>query len=94
MTSSSISFDEQLERIGAGDSLSPETIRELATAADILPLGMLADAVRRRLQGTKATYVRVALCAFDASFADGVPAAAREIRTHRMYRCGQVMGRD
>ena len=80
MTSSSTSFDQHLERIGAGDSLSPETIRELATAPDILPLGMLADAVRRRLQGTKATYVRVAFCAFDASFADGVPVAAREIR--------------
>src|SRR5438552_3641508 len=79
MTSSTL-FDRQLERIDAGEPLLPESIRELAKAPDIFPLGMLADAWRRRLHGTRATYVRVAVCAFDASFADAVPVAAGEIR--------------
>jgi len=79
MTSSTL-FDQQLERIDAGESLPADTIRELARATDILPLGMLADAWRRRLHGVKATYVRVAGCPFDASPAEAIPAAAREIR--------------
>jgi aminodeoxyfutalosine synthase len=78
--SNSVTFDQQLDRIDAGESVAPDTIRELAKAADILPLGMLADAVRRRLHGSQATYVRVAVCPFDASFADAVPVAAREVR--------------
>jgi aminodeoxyfutalosine synthase len=41
---------------------------------------MLADALRRRLHGTKATFLRVASCAFDRSIADAVPPAAREVR--------------
>jgi aminodeoxyfutalosine synthase len=36
--------------------------------------------VRRSLHGSRITYVRVALCPFDASFTDAVPLAAREIR--------------
>ena len=73
-------FDQQLERIAAGEGVAPETVRELAQAPDILPLGMLADALRRRLHGGKATYARVAICPFDGSFADGTPVSAREIR--------------
>lgn len=73
-------FDQHLERIEAGESLSAETIRELAKAPDILPLGMLADVLRRRLHGGTATYLRVGLCPFDASFADAVPVAACEVR--------------
>src|SRR6187455_2314554 len=73
-------FDQQLERVAAGESLAAETIHELAKAPDILPLGMLADALRRRLHGTNATYVRVALCPFEASCADALPVAAREVR--------------
>jgi aminodeoxyfutalosine synthase len=80
MTMISTVFDQHLERIEAGDTLSPDAIRELAQSPDILALGMLADALRRRLHGTQATYVRVALCPFDASFADAVPVAAREVR--------------
>src|SRR6187399_3360671 len=79
MTSSTL-FDQHLERIEAGDCLPAESVRELAKAPDILPLGMLADAWRRRLHGPKATYVRVALCPFDGSLADAVPVAAREVR--------------
>jgi hypothetical protein len=66
-------FDQQLDRIAAGERLAAETVRELAGAPDLLPLGMLADTLRRRLHGTRATYVRVATCPFDASFADGTP---------------------
>ena len=79
MTSSTF-FDQQLERVAAGERLDPETIRQLAQAPDILPLGMLADAVRRRLHGTQVTYLRVAPCPFDGSFADASPVPAREIR--------------
>jgi aminodeoxyfutalosine synthase len=77
---SSTLFDQQLERIEAGDTLAPDNVRELAEAADILPLGMLADAMRRRLHGVKTTYLRVAVCRFDAPFADAVLPAAREVR--------------
>ena len=64
----------------AGDRLSAGEIAALSDAPDILPLGMLADALRRRLRGTQVTYLRVASCAFDQSFADAVPPAAREVR--------------
>ena len=60
--------------------LSADELAALADAPDILPLGMLADALRRRLRGTQVTYLRVASCAFDQSFADAVPPAAREVR--------------
>src|SRR5687768_12195883 len=73
-------FDGQIDRIAAGERLTADEIRELAGTPDILPLGMLADALRRRLHGTRATFVRVAVCAFDQSIADAVPPAARELR--------------
>ena len=71
--------DRLLERISAGENLSTADITELASA-DILSVGMLADAVRRRLRGTQVTYVRVVLCPFDGSFAGAVPVSAREVR--------------
>ena len=55
MTSSTL-FDQHLGHIEAGESLPAETIRELVSSPDILPLGMLADAFRRRLHGLKTTY--------------------------------------
>lgn len=73
-------FDTHIDRITAGERLTADEIRELARTADILPLGMLADALRRRLHGARATFVRVAACAFDQSIADAVPPAARELR--------------
>ena len=73
-------FDAQIDRISAGERLTADEIRELARMPDILPLGMLADALRRRLHGTRTTFVRVAACAFDQSIADAVPPAARELR--------------
>ena len=73
-------FDHHVARIEAGEPLSAAEISELAAAADILPLGMLADTLRRRLRGGRVTFVRVANCPLDASFADAVLPAAREIR--------------
>ena len=73
-------FDAYEERLAAGGRLAAGEIRQLAASADILRLGMLADGWRRRLHGTKATFLRVASCRFDASFADAIPPAAREIR--------------
>ena len=79
MTASS-AFDIFLERVTAGDRLSADEITALSNAPDILPIGMLADALRRRLHGTQVTYLRVASCAFDQSFADAVPPTAQDIR--------------
>jgi len=69
-----------LERVTAGDRLSASEIAALSDAPDILPLGMLADALRRRLCGTTVTYLRVASCGVDQSFLEAVPPAAREVR--------------
>jgi len=69
-----------LDRVTAGERLTADDLAELAATPDILPLGMLADTVRRSLHGSQITYVRVALCGFDKSFSDAVPPAAREIR--------------
>lgn len=76
----SITFDHCMEQIAAGERLSSSAIQELAATPDILPLGMLADSLRRRLLGNRATYLRVARCAYDASFAEAVPPTAREVR--------------
>jgi aminodeoxyfutalosine synthase len=73
-------FDALLARVTGGDRLSAEEIARVCDAADILPVGMLADALRRRLRGTQVTYLRVASCAFDQSFTDAVPPAAGDIR--------------
>ena len=73
-------FDLLIERVTAGERLAASELAELAAAPDILPLGMLADAVRRRLHGTQVTYLRVASYSFDQSFGDAIPPAAREVR--------------
>ncbi len=73
-------FDDHLERVTSGERLSAEELQGLVTEPDILPLGMLADALRRHMHGPRATYLRVATCSFDKSFADAVPPAAREVR--------------
>jgi aminodeoxyfutalosine synthase len=73
-------FDQYLERIAGGADLEPSVIGELAASPDILPAGMLADALKRRLHGARVTFLRVAICPFDRSFADAVPPAAAEVR--------------
>jgi hypothetical protein len=72
-------FDRRMARIESGERLSPEELLELSAAPDLLPLGMLADALRRRLRGTAVTFLRVAAYPYDA-LGDAVPPAAREIR--------------
>ena len=77
---STSTFDDLLARIDAGESLSAGEIAQLAAEPDILPLGMLADTLRRRLHGTQVTYLRVATCALDRPQTDTIPPQAREIR--------------
>jgi aminodeoxyfutalosine synthase len=62
------------------EALSAVEIQELATTPDILPLGMLADTVRRRRHGARTTFLRVAMCPLDSQFTDTVPSRAQEIR--------------
>jgi aminodeoxyfutalosine synthase len=52
----------------------------LAQTHDIISIGMLADEVRRRLHGTKTTFVRVATVASDVGAPISRPAAAGELR--------------
>jgi len=73
-------FDQYLDRIAGGADLEAAVVEELASSPDILPAGMLADAFKRRLHGARVTYLRVAVCPFDRSFADAVPPAAGEVR--------------
>src|SRR5262245_15424582 len=76
----SISRDMLMERVTAGERLSADDIRDLATTPDILALGMLADVVRRRLHGNRTTFLRVAECALEAPALDPAQVKAQEIR--------------
>jgi len=73
-------FDHYLDRIAGGAELEPAVVEELAASPDILPAGMLADALKRRMHGTRVTFLRVAACPFDRSFADAAPPTAGELR--------------
>jgi aminodeoxyfutalosine synthase len=73
-------FDRYHERLGAGEALSPDEVRELAATPDILSIGMLADAVRRLRHGARTTFLRVAEGPFDGEAFDGSQPAAREVR--------------
>jgi aminodeoxyfutalosine synthase len=73
-------FDQYLDRIAGGGDLDAAVIEGLASSPDILPAGMLADALKRQKHGGRVTYLRVAICPFDRSFADAVPPAAGEVR--------------
>jgi hypothetical protein len=77
--STATTFDLYMDRINGGERLSPAEIRELATTPDILALGMLADTVRRRIHGGRATFLRVADVPFDSAEMSVAP-AAREVR--------------
>src|SRR5918996_1765086 len=67
-------------RLAAGERLAPADVEELASAHDILAVGMLADEVRRRIHGARVTFGRVACCAFDKALGEAVPLTAREVR--------------
>jgi 2-iminoacetate synthase ThiH len=77
--STSTTFDRYLERVTAGERLSAEEMHELATTPDILPLGMLADTVRRRMHDANTTFLRVATVSYSGS-SELVPPMAREVR--------------
>lgn len=72
-------LERQIERIAAGERLPAGVLEELEAGSDILSLGMLADAARRRVRGGDVTYLRVAARGLDSP-ETGVPAGAREIR--------------
>ena len=73
-------FEQYIERVAAGERLGAGEIRELARTPDVLPLGMMADTLRRQLHGARATFLRVAFCPFDQAFTEHALPAAREIR--------------
>jgi aminodeoxyfutalosine synthase len=73
-------FDELMSRVQGGERLSPDDVTALAQTPDILPLGMLADASRRRLRGTTVTYARVARCPIGEACTAKVLGGATEIR--------------
>jgi hypothetical protein len=78
---SSAIHDALLDRVSTGGTLSVGELTRLAESPDILALGMLADTVRRRLNGTTVTFVRVHQQSLIAPVvADSVPSTAREIR--------------
>jgi aminodeoxyfutalosine synthase len=72
-------FDDLMARVSAGEPLAVDEVDALAAAGDILLLGMLADAVRRRLHGTRTTFVRVASCPYAAEWSGQEITAAREL---------------
>jgi CofH/MqnC C-terminal region len=67
-------------RLAQGQRLTEGEIASMATGDDILGLGMMADAVRRRLHGTRTTFLRVADVAAAPGSVLAWPAAAGEIR--------------
>jgi len=73
-------YESFSSRLAAGERLTREQLEELASASDLLAVGMLADEVRRRAKGTRVTYVRVASCPYDKPLGEAVPLTAREVR--------------
>ena len=67
-------------RLAQGPRLTEDEIASMVAGHDILRLGMLADAVRRRQHGTRTTFLRVADVAAAPGSALAWPAAAGEIR--------------
>jgi 2-iminoacetate synthase ThiH len=79
-TMTTATFDGRMDRIVSGEPLTADEVRELCGAPEVLPLGMLADAVRRRWHGARATYVRVAMLPLGQQPPWDVEPAAHEIR--------------
>ena len=73
-------FDVLSERVSTGERLSDADLTELSRTPDILRIGMLADVVRRRLSGTRVTYLRVVSRACDQDIVGAIPPTAREVR--------------
>lgn len=77
-----VSLDGVAAKVEAGEPLSNEDLQALESGRDIITLGMLANAMRRKLHGSAVTYVRVAdLDLSDARRADlKVGTTAGEVR--------------
>lgn len=71
-----VSLSDVAAKLEAGERLSDEDIDTLEADRDIVALGMLADAERRKRHGGRATYVRVA----DLTLGADIPAGAGEVR--------------
>jgi aminodeoxyfutalosine synthase len=61
-------------------TVSDQELTSLAASSDIISLGMMADEVRRRLHGTRTTFVRVADLSADVDGPLSWPRAAGEVR--------------
>jgi aminodeoxyfutalosine synthase len=72
--------EELASLLGPGRRLSADEIGSLAGTSDIITLGMMADEVRRRLHGTRTTFVRVADVPASSEGAASWPAGAGEVR--------------
>ena len=73
-------FDSLSAQVAAGERLSDADLLELSRAPDILQIGMLADVVRRQLNGTTVTFLRVVSHPWDQDIVEPLPPAAREVR--------------
>jgi len=68
-------------KIDAGDPLTPEDTRALEATRDLIGLGMMAELVRRRRHGDRATFVRVAVSGpGSAATGTAIPEGAGELR--------------
>src|SRR5688572_1738353 len=75
-----VGFDRLMERVGAGERLTGDEVRALATTPDILSLGMLADVWRRHRHGSRVTFLRVIDCPVDSPLTSSTLGKAREVR--------------
>jgi len=73
-------IDAALERIGSGEALTQEVLRDLANSPDILAAGMLADAQKRAVHGRQVTYLRLAEHDIAGGTTPAVEPAAGELR--------------
>ena len=76
-----VPLDSLSAKVEAGEPLSDADVDALASTRDIIALGMMATAVRRKLHGTSATYVRVLdLTPPDEPWPSEIPITAGETR--------------
>ena len=54
-----MAWDTLAERVSGGESLTEADAATILAAPDLIAIGMLGDAVRRRLHGSRTTFVRV-----------------------------------
>ena len=73
-------LDAVRSAVEAGRPLDEAHVRTLATATDLLSLGMLADEVRRRRHGDTVTFARVAALPIDEIGRVDIPDQAGELR--------------